>query len=264
MMDDRLNPLEMIEESIHFWWVLVLLMVLGGTAAYLIFLTTPPVFEARGVFSMVIDYTKTEKMTDIEADQAIVAAGDLFFSNNVVDAVVREAGKKGIVITAADFRQKAFVDRTNSEWVLRTRNESAETAAALVNIWADQSLIAISDGLSHAVLSSFYQRQLDSLERCVEQVPAVEPSAPVCGYGTLLELQQAVSSASAKEKEETGLSQGLISSLNITLTNRSDPRGQLVGEGRSIYILAGSFLGMICFIFIYPVLLSRVTANRAV
>jgi hypothetical protein len=263
-MNDRLKPLETIEVSIRLWWILAILMVLGGGSGYIIFALVPPTYESLAEFSFLIDYTKTEKLTDIESDQASVTAGDVFLSTEVVNNVIDAAAQQGIVLTQESFRRNAFVDHTNSEWILRFRSNQSKTSMDLVNIWADQSLITLKNGLNHALISNYYHRQLDSLARCVEQVTSVEPSAPVCGFTSMKELQQTVEKVSALEKGEADKSLALMSSLTFSLTQRAESPGQAVGEGRSVFIMAGIFLGLFVFILFNGVFLSMVKKNRAV
>jgi hypothetical protein len=262
MKQDRLKPLETIEVSIRFWWVLTLMMIVGGGAGYFIYSITPPTYESHTVFSLLIDYTKTVKLTDVEADQANVTAGDVFLSTKVIDAVIKETAQHGINLSNEEFRRNAFVDRTNSEWTLRVRSPHAEIATELVNIWADQSLIIIREGLRHASLSSFYHRQTESLARCVEQVTSVEPSAPICGFSSVKELQQAVEKASALENTEANQSFGLLPGLTVTLLQRAETPGEIVGEGRSVFILAGLLLGFLGFLLFSGYFLSRYHKNR--
>ena len=261
-MSNRIKPLETIEVSIRFWWVLVIMMVFGGGSGYLIFTLIPPIYESHATFSFLIDYTKTEKMTDIEADQASVTAGDVFLSTEVVEGVISEAGKNDIRITPEGFRQNAFVERTNSEWTLRYRSTNPTTAQVVVNLWADKASQSISAGLKHAVLSGFYHRQLESLARCVEQVTAVEPAAPVCGFSSRGELNQVVMDIGLKEKQETDLSLGLIPSISFSLINRAEIPGQNVVEGRNTMVLSGGFLGFLAFIFLNDIFLSKINMNR--
>ena len=263
-MNDRLKPLETIEVSIRYWWMLVLLMAAGGGAGFLIFTLTPPTYEAQAGFSFIIDYTKTDKLTDIEADQANVTAADVFLSTKVVDAVIKQSEQQGMGITEKEFRRNAFVDRTNSEWTLRYRSKQSQTAADMTNIWSDNSLNALEGGLKHALVSGFYHKQLDSLARCVEQVTSVEPAAPICGYPSMKELQQTVENASALEKGEAGQSLGLLPGLTISLTRRADAPGEMVGEGRGIFILAGTFLGLLSFILFNGVFIKLLNKNRTV
>ena len=261
-MNNQIKPLETIEVSIRYWWVLTGVMIIGGIFGFLFFSFTPSVFESRAIFSMFIDYTKTEKMTDIEADQAIVAAGDLFLSKKVVDGVLAEAGKKGIVLTPETFRSSAFLERTNSEWTIITRSGSPENSMTLVNIWAGQSAAVFREGSNHATRSYFYHRQLTSLTRCVEQVPSVEPAASVCGFASLTMLQEAIRSVSLQENQEADQSMVMIPGLRISLINQAEGPGNSIESGQSIDILAGAFLGLLIFVLLNDRLFERITTKR--
>jgi len=146
-------------------------MLIGAGSGYLFFTMTPPVFESQAVFSFLIDQSKTGALTDLEQDGSIVAAGDVFYSSDVAQQVVDAAQKQGVDFNINNFRQNAFIERTNSEWTLRLRSNNPEASTRLVNLWADISNDQLKIGMRHAGLSGIYQHQLESLVRCVEQVP---------------------------------------------------------------------------------------------
>jgi hypothetical protein len=255
-MNDRLKPLEIIEVSIRYWWALVILMLTGAVIGYASFTFTPPVYESQAIFSFLIDNTKTGTLTDLAQDGTIVAAGDVFYSTDVVQQVVDAAKKQGILLNVNDFRHYAFIERSNSEWTIRFRSNNPDVSSKIVNIWADSSYEQFKTGMQHARLSGLYQHQLEGLVRCVEQVPSVEPAAPICGFATFSELEENIKMVSEKEISETEQSMSLLPAFSITLSRRSEGPGVRVGEGRSIFILAGALVGLLIFFLFNGIFLS--------
>ena len=162
-----MKPLEFLEASLKYWWMLVVFMLIGAAGGYGFYLTRPSLYESKSIFSISINYAITGKLTDIEEDQAVVSAGDIFQSSEVIDKTLFQAQKEGIKLSVVEFRENSFIERTNSEWILKVRNENPAFASKLVNIWSDQASLVLDEGLRHAHLAAGYYRQLESLATCV-------------------------------------------------------------------------------------------------
>jgi uncharacterized protein involved in exopolysaccharide biosynthesis len=85
-MDFR--PLDFVDRIRHYWWVMVVFMLLGGGVGYSISLTIPPKFETKAVISVAIDYTRTGFLTDIEEDQTVEIIGDVISSDEVIQDAI--------------------------------------------------------------------------------------------------------------------------------------------------------------------------------
>lgn len=248
-MNDSIKPLEIIEASLKYGWLLIIVMLLGAGGGYLIQAITPPQYESKAVFSVMIDYTMTGKLTDIEEDQAITTAGDVFQSTQVVEATLDQIKQQqGITLSVADFQKMSYLERTNSEWTLRIRADQPDVSTQIVNIWAEQADRALKEGLRYAHLAHTYHQKLNSLAGCVEQVPSVEPAAPICGYPTFADLQGAMQKFSDDAVKESEQSQGLLAALTITWVNRAMESGSPVNESRNLVMLSGAGLGLLGFI----------------
>ncbi|MCE1255739.1 MAG: hypothetical protein LWX83_19580 [Anaerolineae bacterium] len=250
-----MKPLELIKASMKYWWMLVVFMVVGAGVGYVINLTSTPIYEARTIFNISIDYAITGKLTDIEEDQALVAVGDVFNSSEVMDKTLSTAKQNGIQISPEAFRKSTFVEHTNSEWVLRVRHTQPEVASQLVNIWSDQANLVIGEGLKHANLANWYYRRLESLSTCVENVAAVEPAGTVCGFASMDELLKNMSATSFQASEELTKSRDLSAATLVSWNNRSESNGEVVSSGRGVSMILGAGIGFILFIFANGLLL---------
>ena len=248
MKNILLQPIKVFENGIHYGWVLFLFMAVGALIGYFVVIQQKPVFQTQAVYSVVIDYSKTGKMTDTEEDQVMGAAGEIFLTDSVVNEVLKELDKVGLEINEDRFRKLATTDRTNQEWILTVRAESAVDAGKIIKTWTDVASAAIKDGLRHAGLSSLYQHQLTSLVKCVEQVPSVEAASPVCGFESLDALHQNIQKISQIEKSESENSLGLITALKINLVQLDKEPNQKLGLDKNLGIITGAFIGFLFFI----------------
>jgi uncharacterized protein involved in exopolysaccharide biosynthesis len=138
-MDDFL-PLDALERSFRYWWLVVLWVIVGGGAAWLIHTQLPPVYEARVVFYSSLDFKLTGKLTPLEEDKAIGLVQTVILSSPVMLQVVDDAQAQGIRLDIDALRKRAYVSRLSYQWELRLRNTDPAVAQTLANLWADRTM----------------------------------------------------------------------------------------------------------------------------
>ena len=102
-MDTSFSPLETFKRAINYWWLIFLLMLLGGLSGWAIHLFKPAVYEASAAISFAIDYGQTGQLTDVEEDQMLGLVGDVIASPQVINSVIAKAQQEGLNIRPGCF-----------------------------------------------------------------------------------------------------------------------------------------------------------------
>jgi len=103
---------ELIVSVSNRWYVLVVLMIIGGIIGLLLTNMFSPIYESSATFSVTIDYTRTGALTDIQEDQAMRGVGSVIFSDIVVNPLLEELRVLDETFTERDFFEGAALDRT--------------------------------------------------------------------------------------------------------------------------------------------------------
>lgn len=246
-MDD-FSPLELLERSLRFWWLIVLSIVCGGGVGWLIHTQQPPIYEARVVFYTAIDYKQTGKIDLLAEDRAIGLVGDVIASTPVMAQVVEDARAQGISTDTNALYRMAFIGRRAYQWELRLRNPDPGVAQILANLWADRAFAALKEDYRHAVQAASLRSQLDDIYLCSVAMPTQLMPA-YCQSITSDQLKQAADELVAAYQNEMTQSGGMSAALLFDLTNHATRPAQPVVLGRNSVILAGGFIGFVLAIW---------------
>lgn len=233
---------DQLDEAIHYWWVPVFIALIGAAVGWGIHQLKPPVYEARAVFSFTIDYTRTGALTDVEEDQVYVNIGDIIKSSDVINQTLVDMPEKGLVVAAEDFQSSRYLERRNQEWILRVRNGKPETAAGVVDLWAENANQVLRTALEHALNAEQLSRNLDGLTGCFEQGISVEPAGATC-YENREKIQAEIYSVSQQVEQEKAGSLGLIPALKFSLVEKANIPTRPVQFESGLFILAGALAG---------------------
>ena len=92
--DARIDDIDLsgvVNRAVKYWWVVALLMIVGGITGLLVSVIAKPVYESNSVISSVIDFAYSGRMTDYEEDYLLTAIGDIIVSDAVMTQVVEAA-----------------------------------------------------------------------------------------------------------------------------------------------------------------------------
>lgn len=168
------NPGDYINRLLRSWWVIVLSMLVFGGGGYLFFTLRSPVYEATSSYEVWLDFNflKVDReFTQYDEDLSINAAGNAYFSKEVVGQVIAEALKQGWIQDANELYRNSRLERKHSSWELRYQSTDRQKAVDMVNYWTTvgyQSLLELQES-----------GEIPAYVRFSEPVPSVLPAEPV-------------------------------------------------------------------------------------
>jgi len=234
------------------WWLVVLLVLMGGGIGWGAQFFLAPVYESRAEFAFTIDFTRTGALTDIEEDFVLGIAGDILGSSEVLDRVVVQAEAQGIVISTSQRKEVFFIERRNQTWVLRVRYPDAGSAYILAGLWADEAQTVLQDAYRHALQAEGLRRYRDTLVGCMQNSVAVEPVHAVCNLHNLGAIQQELAKTGEALQAEKLASQGLMPALLFERSQTPERPERPVRFQRNTLILAGALIGLLVAGWVIP------------
>lgn len=230
---------------LRWWWVIVLVSLLGAFSGWLAHAIKPPVYEAQAVFSAAIDYTRTGLMTQFEEDQALNAVGHLIASNEVLERMVAKGQEEGLALTVPDLRRMGTVERQVDAFILRLRTSDPQEAARLANLWADEANAVLTEAQAHALKAASLTQYMQSVEKCLQRAVGVAPAPSFCPHQSLEDLQTLLATTGQQLQAERQASRNLFPGLSVQWVESASPPLRPVQYGRNDLMLAGALIGWV-------------------
>jgi hypothetical protein len=244
------SPLVGFEQTARRWWLILLLMILGGGFGWLYRRIQPPLYEAKAILVVNVDFTETGLMSELEEDQSILTVQTMIISTPVAQQVWDDLQRKGISTEAFMIGQNAFQERRQSQLVLTVRNTNAQAAADIANIWAERAFAALKDAHDHAVYGHILWKYLMSMEYCLA-APPVEPIPPsICNHGSLEDITKNIQVVQNMMAPELQASNGIIPALSIAFSQRASLPVSPVEYQQNLLVIAGALIGLILGVFL--------------
>ncbi len=237
------SPLDAFEQALRGWWLVVLVTILGGLLGWAVHSVLPPVYEARAIFTVSINFNQTGSLTQFEEDFAWNKVGDLINSTAVRDQVIEQANREGILIDSAELAKIATIERKEYIWVLKVRHSNPGTSAKLVNLWADEANRQLMEAYGHAVKAQTLQRYLDGLQRCIGLRPALPDGDTICSLASLNDVQSQIQATNSSLSNENIASRGIIAAVSFDLSQKATIPTAPSLYGRNSIIMAGAIIG---------------------
>ena len=252
---EEFSPLEAAERAFARWWIIVLLTVLGGIGGWIYHYLRPPVYEAKAVIVISMDFSTLE-LTQYEEDYAFGAAGALISSNAVRGQVVAKVQASGIQINLEQFVGGSSIEGRQSVWEMRVRDADPYVAATLANAWAETAYDTLVQAQEHALLAEQLYVQVSAWQACLPTyvIPTPKPNqtSPYsfiwnkdCEHYSIEEIEKALAGMSTELAAEESQSQGLISILEFALTETATVPDKPVIYGQGNLVFAGAIVGFV-------------------
>lgn len=249
-MRSDFSPLETIHYAVRHAWLVAGLMLFGGLLGWVVVRTLPAMYETRFAFSFSVDYAQTGILTDIELDQAMDAAGDLLWSEAVLQSAAQSLTGQAIALDPAKLRELATKERTNNDWIIRVRYSDAQQAMQIAETWGEAALQTMTQAYAHALRAENIIRYLDSVESCLGRSVGSEPVQAFCNYANLAEIQKKFDQASEELEQETQASLGLFPGLRFHLVEKAALPVSRVTGGTATGILTGALVGWLAAVVV--------------
>jgi hypothetical protein len=254
MKNQEFSLYESAERALSRWWLMVLLMIIGGIAGWLFHLFYPPVYEAEAAITINMDFEQRQ-LTQYEEDAAFNAAGAIITSSNVKNLVIKEAQVNGYSLNQSQIKEHFFLEGKQSVWILRVRDQNPKIAEELSNIWAENATSAMNMALSHALQAEQLQVQIDGLDNCL--AGTLKPDAAEqlnCKGLAQEELQVMVQGRTEDLVHEKSASLGMIPIMAVAWTESASVPEKPVLYGQASLVIAGAFIGLVVSLWLTNVL----------
>jgi hypothetical protein len=262
-MEPGYSPREVFEYAFQHVWLIALLTLFGGLVGLGVHSLRKPVYEASAVFSISFDFKQTGGLTQLEEDHSWDMLGFLIKSSAVYDRVAQRAAEDHILVKRSDLNDQFTSERQETIYYLRVRNTDPKTAAALANIWADESKKQFDDALQQALKVDALNRYMHALEACLASAPAQSPSDGFCQVSRLTDVETLLKSTSIDlATEERDASRAISPAVTYTLSQKADVPTRPVAFNRNTLVLSGSIIGLLISIWVVAGRLPEKLANR--
>jgi capsular polysaccharide biosynthesis protein len=246
----ELTPLEQFERVWRRWWLIPLLILLGGGLGWAYRFIQPPLYQARSTMLVEIDYTQTGTIEEFERDQILISATAILYSPTVLDQVAADLERQGISPSALRFGRTIFFERQQTKVFLVARNPDRQTAKIVAQTWAERGYAALLAAQMHAIRAQSLQQYAAALQTCPTP-PPVDPAPPsLCGQTSLAEVQQALETVNAQIGQESQASLGMLPAIVISQPQEGLAPGDPVIYHTPWLILAGATLGGLVGIYL--------------
>ncbi|MFQ5615676.1 MAG: hypothetical protein ACE5GO_04350 [Anaerolineales bacterium] len=237
------SPRNALEHTLKTWWVVLLLTLLGGAAGWRFHQTRPPIYQAKAILTVNVDYTQTGAINERDVDHILGTVGAFFNSNVVLGQVVEQANAQQIEIDLPTLRDISTLERRRSLWQIYIHHSDPQVAFTLANLWGEIALAKLTDAHQHAVQVQALQTRLNTLGNCV---PYPEP--PTAGFQSCrlqvgTDLQWEIGIAADELEQVKAASHGIFPALLFDLTQPATLPTEPVAFGRNTLVFFGAVLG---------------------
>ena len=227
------------------WTIAAVMMIAGGLLGLLVSYAKSPVFESSAVFSVVIDYTQTGALTDVQEDQLMRGVGSVILSDRVIDktlAQINDESEKAL--SRIDFLENSFLDREDFRWTLRYRDPDPKNAEMAVSVWAKNANAVIQEGLTHSLTSTELLDELEKIKICLFELTNGNKQSD-CVNNDFDSVVNSINELSTRIQEEKSKSQGLFHAILVSPVNEGISSGKAIIGQRGILVLCGAIIGFI-------------------
>jgi hypothetical protein len=242
---DSIPVEDMLSAALRGWWLLAVLILLGGVVGMAIARFRPTVYETGFSILTSIDLTNTGEQTQFEEDLGMEAVGQLIGSANLYQRVAAEAVKEGIPLDAHEMSTAAALERRLGTWRMRLRGNDPARIVRIAAIWQKLAIADLNDAYQHARVADGLQRKQLSLEACLNQSTFSEPSAGQCSPTNLRAVQAQLRASASLISEERTASRGLTSGIIMDTAPQPILSADAVLYRQGEMIAAGALIGLI-------------------
>lgn len=261
-----LSPLDMLERTLRRWWMLAVLMVLGGAVGWTLSLFQHPIYEATAVYQVSLDEQQlvvrglvaAEKLPLLFEDQNIYLspAANMFDDFTVRANLVVDARSSNIQLQESDFNPSNFyVDRRGKQWFVTVRSADPAMAARLADLWLANVDAALRTAQAHTYQFISLQLQHDSVQKCFTEMDFKQANQCAgVSFTDPVDLDAYLKGLETRMAFEQQAGHGIDPALLFVIVSQANQPSHPVLYSVSLMIVAGSLIGLLVGIILAQVL----------
>ena len=225
------------------WLGVAGIMVLGALVGLIISLFLPPKFEATAKLTTNLEVVTGTNVSEIMVDSQVDLVGTLLLHSDVVEMVRQSLEDQGVNYTVAELTGRTKIERQLMSTLIKVRDNDPEMAALIATTWAEKAYERLNEAYTHALSLSQAKATQALLTVCIKDT--TKQALPFCQ--SLTEEKAAELAVEAKRiiLQESPLSLGLTSELNISQYQAALTPDRPIAYQRSTLILAGALAGLV-------------------
>jgi hypothetical protein len=247
LMNSDIETSAIYRKIVRSWWVLILFFVAGGLAGWGISTLRQPLYEAKAVLGIGIDYGRTFPLDENTYRDAYDRVRALLYADSTLEGIYTtiESGY-GDSISSQNLdalRSRLRLGDKGTTWELLALSTQPGEAAALATAWAESAMLEFERAQEHAWRASELQAKFFNLGCSLEPAPdhpeivaweCDSTSGPPDPEGMIESLVNEVSE-----------SKGILPAFSYTFLQDAVTPSSPVIQGRGSLILSMSFAGLL-------------------
>jgi len=225
------------------WLGVVSFMLCGAIIGLVISFLVPPQYEAAAKLTTNLEVVTKTNVTEIMVDAQVDIVGTLVFHPDVMEQVAKTLAESGLELTSSELINKTNIERQLMTTLIKVRDADPEKAALIASTWAEAAYDRLSEAYPHALALSEAKALQAMVKSCVDDL--TKQDLPVCQSLTIEKTQQILSETESIILQESPLSLGLTSELNVSQFQPAPVPTRPIAFQRSILILAGALAGLV-------------------
>ncbi len=225
-----------LDYTLRYWWLLALFLLAGAAIGWGFSSLHPPQYEAQAEISINIDISRTGTLTGESQDIIIDNVGDIIGAPAVMAALREELDPPAV--------QQVYLERKADRFALRVVGSDPQAIDQLAERWSILAIAELDQAARHAIAAEILERYLDTLTKCVEQLPSIGTSSQICGMPSLNDVQTAIQQAGTQLMQEKDASLGMIPGVRYWLSQSAQLSEQPVQYNRKYLLLGGAMIGL--------------------
>jgi hypothetical protein len=223
-------------------------MILGGLGGFFYWRIKPPVYEAKAMIEVGIDYNRTASMDDITALRAFDEIRVLILAdstlNQVLEGVSSTLRDSEELMSVTDLRERIKVAQSSDGYILLVYASDPDTAREIASLWARVVLDELEQATFHAIRVGEYQNALFETHCKIKliEIDKVNRALWACDW------QQGdinPDALAAELLEEVQSTKGILPIFSFSLQQDSTSNENPIPWSRGWYVLGGAMIGFL-------------------
>jgi hypothetical protein len=261
-----LSPLDMLRRTLHRWWMLVALMIMGGAAGWIFNLFQPPVYEATAIFQVNLDEQQLVDRKLVADEQLPLEFSDqnvylspvalMFNDPTVLADLVAAASSQNIPLELKELDAIDFsLDRRGAEWFVTVRSTDPAWAARLADLWLGGVEAALQAAQAHTNQAYSLRLQHDSVSKCFTEMDFhLANQCAGVNFANPGALDAWFKGLETQMSSEQAAGHGIDPAVLFVIVSNANLPSHPVLYTVSLMIVAGSLIGLLLGIVLVQVL----------